>query len=164
MNAAYALKTARTVGIRVRRDGDDLELEAPTPPPSAVLDLLSHHKADILKLLRSADDVWSPEDWQVFFDERASIAEFDGGLPRAEAEGRASVDCITEWLNRNPAPSVPGRCVTCGGGERSSDPLLPFGTETRGHTWLHGACWPAWCQAREAEATAALTIGIRASA
>ena len=64
MSAALALKTARAVGIRVRIDGDDLELEAPAQPPQAVLDLLSLHKADILRLLRPANDGWSPEDWQ----------------------------------------------------------------------------------------------------
>ena len=72
MTAALALKSARAVGIRVRIDGDDLELEAPAQPPQAVLDLLSLHKADILRLLRPANDGWSPEDWQVFFDERAA--------------------------------------------------------------------------------------------
>ena len=29
---------------------------------------------------------WTEEDWQALFDERAGIMEFDGGLPRAEAE------------------------------------------------------------------------------
>ena len=129
MSAALALKTARAVGIRVRIDGDDLELEAPAQPPQAVLDLLSLHKADILRLLRPANDGWSPEDWQVFFDERAGILEFDAGMPRAEAEARAFACCLTEWINRNPTPSAPGRCLACGGGERPCDPLLPFGTE-----------------------------------
>ena len=93
MTAALALKSARAVGIHVRVDGDNLELEAPEQPPQAVLDLLSLHKADILKLLRPTNDGWSPEDWQVFFDERAAILEFDGGLPRAEAEARAFAYC-----------------------------------------------------------------------
>jgi hypothetical protein len=156
MSALHVLKSARAIGIRVRIDGDDLELEAPAQPPQAVLELLSRHKVDILRLLRPANDGWSPEDWQVFFDERAAIAEFDGGLPRAEAEARAYACCVVEWLNRNVPPSMPGRCLGCGGGERSSDPLLPFGTDTSGHTWLHPACWPTWCQAREAEAVAVL--------
>jgi hypothetical protein len=40
--------------------------------------------------------------------------------------------------------------------------LLPFGSEPGGHTWLHGACWPAWHRAREAEAIAALrAMGIQ---
>jgi hypothetical protein len=37
-------------------------------------------------------------------NERAAIAQFDGGLPRASADAR------TLWLNRNPARSPPGRC------------------------------------------------------
>jgi hypothetical protein len=127
MSAALALKMARAVGIRMTIDGDDLELEAPAPPPPAVLDLLLLHKTDILSLLRPANDGWSAEDWQVFFDERAAIAEFDGGLPRAEAEARVFACCVTEWLNSNPTPSMPGRCQACGGGERPCDRYYPSG-------------------------------------
>jgi hypothetical protein len=158
MTAAHALKSARAVGIRVRSDGDHLELEASALPPSDVLELLSRYKADILKLLRPANDGWSAYDWQVFFDERAGIAEFDGGLPRAEAEARAFECCVAEWLNRNPTPSVPGRCLACGDGEQPGQPLLP-----RGHAWLHRGCWPAWCRAREVEAHVGLaSVGISA--
>jgi hypothetical protein len=163
MSATLALKTAHAVGIRVRVDGDDLELEAPAPPPQALLDLLSLHKADILRLLHPANDGWSAEDWQVFFDERAAIAEFDGGLSRAEAEARAFACCVAEWINRNRAPSAPGQCLACGEGERPCDPLVPFGTDASGHAWLHRECWPVWHGAREAEAIAALaSTGIRA--
>ena len=162
MSAALALKAARAVGIRVRIDGDDLELEAPAQPPQAVLDLLSLHKADILTLLRPTNDGWSPEDWQVFFDELAGIAEFDGGLSRAEAEARAFACCLAEWINRNPTPSSPDWRPACGGRERPGDPLRPFGTDASGHAWVHRACWPAWYRARETEAGAALTsMGVR---
>ena len=61
-----------------------------------------------------ADDGWSPVDWRVFFHERAAIAEFDGGLPRAEAEERAYACCVVEWLNQNPTTSTSGRCLACG--------------------------------------------------
>jgi hypothetical protein len=160
MSAAGALKSARALGIRVRIDGDALELEAAAPPPPAVIDLLSRHKADILRLLRPANDGWSPDDWQVLFEERAAIAEFDGGLSMHEAEKRAFAYCLTEWLNRSPAPSAPGRCVVCGGGERPCE-LVPFGTDTSGHAWLHRVCWPAWRKAREMEAITALaSMGI----
>ena len=102
MNAAEVLMAAWVSGIDVGIDGDDLVLEASAAPPSAVLDLLSRHKAGIVTLLRAADDGWSAEDWQVFFDERASIAEFDGGLPRSQAEAQALACCAAEWLLRNP--------------------------------------------------------------
>ena len=153
MSAAEALKAAFAAGIRVGIDGDDLLLEASAPPPPAVLDLLSRHKAGIVTLLRLADDGWAAEDWHVFFDERAGIAEFDGGLPRGQAEAHAFACCAEEWLNRNPVRSPPGRCLGFGGGDHGHDPLSPYGMESTGHAWLH------------AEAVAALAaMGIAASA
>ena len=149
MSAAEALKAARAAGIQLGIDGDDLVLEASAPPPPAVIDLLSRHKAEIVALLRPAEDGWSAEDWQVFFEERAGIVEFDGGLPRAEAEAQAFACCVVEWLNRNPERSPAGRCLGCGDREHAHDPLLPYGTEPNGHVWLHSRCWPAWYAARK---------------
>jgi hypothetical protein len=80
MSAAAALRAAHDAGIGLHVDGVDLVLEASAPPPAAILDLLSRHKADLIALLRSGDDGWSVEDWRAFYDERAGIAEFDGGL------------------------------------------------------------------------------------
>src|SRR5215472_8182280 len=114
MSAAQALKAARAVGIYLEVDGDDLLLEASAPPPSAILEVLSQHKAEIVAVLRPGRDGWSAEDWQAFFEKRAGIMEFDGGLSRTEAEAQALACCIVEWLNRNPTPSAPGRCVWCG--------------------------------------------------
>ena len=59
------------------------------PPPDAVSHLLASHKTEIMALLRPGLDGWSAQDWQAYFDERAGIVEFDGGLPRAEAEAQA---------------------------------------------------------------------------
>jgi hypothetical protein len=163
MSAVEALKTARAAGIGLRVDGDALMLEAAAAPPRAVLDLLSHHKAAIVALLRPANDGWSADDWLAFFFERAGIAGFDGGVARNKAEASAFACCIVEWLDRHPAHSLPGRCVGCGRAEQAHDPLLPFGTESRGHAWLHSRCWPAWHSARKAEAIAALAaMGIPA--
>jgi hypothetical protein len=156
MSAVQALKAARGAGVRIGIDGDALTLGADAAPPSAVLDLLSRHKAGVVALLRKGSDGWSGEDWRTFFDERAGIAEFDGGLPRDKAEARAFACSAAEWLNRNPMRSSPGRCVGCGEGERAHDKLLPFGTEQTGHAWLHSRCWPAWHAARKAGAVAAL--------
>jgi hypothetical protein len=106
--------------------------------------------------LHTERDSWSGEDWRAFFDERAGIAEFDGGLPRQQAEVRAFTCCVAEWLNRNPVRSPPDRCLRCGEAEQGHDPLLPLGTESTGHAWLHSRCWSAWHAARQAEATEAL--------
>jgi hypothetical protein len=163
MNAADALKTARAAGVEVILDGDDLALNAASAPPAAVLDALSRHKAEIAALLQPSRDGWSVEDWQVFFDGRAGIVEFDGGLPRAEAEAQAFACCVAEWLNRNPGCSPAGRCLGCGDREHAHDPLLPWGVEPAGQAWLHSRCWPAWYEARKATAVSALTaMGISA--
>ena len=156
MNAAQALQAARAAGIQVKIDGVDLLLSASAPPSAAVLEGLSRHKVHVLALLRLEKVEWTPDDWRAFFDERAGILEFDGGLPRAEAEDQAFACCVVEWLNRNPARSAPGRCLACGDREYGYDPLLPYGVEPTGHAWLHSRCWEAWHAARKGEAVAAL--------
>ena len=163
MNAVLALNAARAAGIELALDGDDLVLRAASAPPAAMLDALSRHKADIVALLRPGHDGWSGEDWLAFFDERAGIAEFDGGLPRASAEARAFECCVVEWLNHNPVRSPPGRCVGCGGSEDAIDKLLPYGTEPTGPAWLHSHCWEAWHAKRKAMAVAALSLILKAS-
>lgn len=107
MSAVQALKAARDAGVRIGIDGDALTLDADAAPPPAVLDLLARHKAQVIALLRPGGDGWSGEDWRALFDERAAIAEFDGGLPRDQAEVRAFACCLAEWLNRNPVRSPP---------------------------------------------------------
>lgn len=156
MSAFQALKAARDAGVRIGIEGDALTLDADTTPPAAVLGLLSRHKAGVVALLRTGSDGWSGEDWRALFDERAGIAEFDGGLPRASAEARAFACCVAEWLNRNPVRWPHGRCHGCGAGAHAHDKLLPFGTEQTGHAWLHSRCWPAWRASRKAEAIAVL--------
>jgi hypothetical protein len=141
-DAAQALKAARAAGVELALDGSDLVLEAASAPPGAVLDALSRHKGEIVALLRPGRDGWSAEDWQAYFDERTGIAEFDGGLPRAEAEAQAFACCVVGWLNRNPVRSPPGHCLGCGELEHAHDPLRPYGTEPAGHVWLHSGCWP----------------------
>ena len=76
MSAAEALKVARSFGIRLVVDGDDLVLKGSAPPPPRVVDLLRRHKAEIMLLLRPAGDGWSADDWQVFFAERGSRVLF----------------------------------------------------------------------------------------
>lgn len=156
MSAAEILREARSAGINLRVEGDDLALHAQAPPPDDLLQRLARYKREIVALLRPGRDGWSAEDWQVYFDERAGIAEFDGGLPRREAEARAFECCLVEWLNRTFERSPPGRCHACGGYEHAHEVLVPHGIEPTGHVWLHSRCWPAWYAGRKAEAVAAL--------
>jgi hypothetical protein len=161
MSAIQALKAARNAGVGICIDGDALMLEADAAPPADVLDLVARHKEEVKALVRIGTDGWSGEDWWAYFEERAGIGEFGGGLPRDHAESGAYACCIAEWLNRNPVTSQPGCCIACGGGEQPHDALLPFGTDPPGHVWLHSGCWRAWHEGRMVEASAALaTFGI----
>jgi hypothetical protein len=164
LSAVAALNAARAAGVELALDGDSLVLNAASAPPASVLDALSRHKTEIVARLRPGSDGWSAEDWQTFFDERAGIAEFDGGLPQKEAQARAFDCCVVEWLNRNLVWSPPGRCLGCGQTEHWHDRLLPFGTDASGHAWLHSRCWPAWQARRKAEAAKGLAkLGIKPS-
>src|SRR4051812_8791310 len=98
MSALEALRMARAAGMELGIEGDDLVLAASVPPPLDVLDLLSRHKAGVAALLRPGGDGWSAEDWHVFVEERAAMAEFDGDLRRVQAEDRALASCVAEWL------------------------------------------------------------------
>jgi hypothetical protein len=159
VSATQALKAARAAGVELRLDGDDLVLEASTPPPTVILELLSRHKPAIAVLLRPGRDGWTAEDWQVFLDERAGIAEFEGSLPRLEAETCAFACCVVEWLKRNFIHSPPGRCLACRGGDQARD---PHGIEPTRRAGLHSRCWPAWHAGRKSEAVAALAaMGIK---
>lgn len=158
MSVGEILNAARAAGIEFRVVGNDLLLEAPKPPDPEVFEALSRHKAEILTVLRQTESAWSREDWRVFFDEHAGIAEHDYGLPRPEAEGRAFASCVAEWLNRNPAPSRAGHCAWCAEREGRSARVLPFGTELGTHAWLHSDCWPQWRKYRENKAIEALRL------
>jgi hypothetical protein len=133
MSAAAVLRAARAAGVKLAIDGNDLLLDAATMPPASVVNALRRHKAEVVAMLRSGRDGWSAEDWRSFFEERAAIAEFDGGLPRTEADAQALACCIIEWLNRNPTPSAPGRCAWCGQAESNDAVVLPYGRAWNPH-------------------------------
>jgi hypothetical protein len=131
---------------------------------SGSADNIGSAAADITALRRSQGDEWSTKDWRAFFDERVGIAEFDGGLPRPQAEGRAYKACLAEWLDQHPVSSkVDDGCRVCGATDRPNDSLLPIGLGSGlERTWLHRDCVPAWRAARMAEAVAALAkLGVR---
>jgi hypothetical protein len=156
MSAVQALGIARALGVHLEADGDDLLLEASSPPPDALLDALSRHKLEVVRLLHSAKDGCSPEYWHVLFHQRAAFAEFAGGLPRADAQARAFGCCVVEWLNRNPTPFGAGRCAWCGQPESHGAVIVPYGTQPGNHAWLHAECWPAWHEFRRSHAQQAL--------
>ena len=135
-----------------------LKVRAPEPLPDELVADLRRHKAEIIALLLDRKAAWTPEDWRAFFDERAAIAQHSGVLPRAEAEARAYENCIVEWMNRNFVPCDPGGCAWCGETNNTGSRVLPFGTESHGHTWLHSSCWPMWYAHRVDQAVDALAF------
>jgi hypothetical protein len=170
MSAATALRSARQAGVTIATDGDDLVLQAKAPPPTAIIEALRRHKTEIVALLTPATSgraanacaAWEADDWLADFDERAGIAECDGGLNRLEAEALAFECSIVAWLDANPEPSSPGLCARCGAGEASGSVVNPYGTQN--HTWLHPECWATWYQRRRRQAETALAgmgIGVQ---
>ena len=89
MSAIEALAAASAAGVRIRIDGGDLVLKAASPPPTAVLSLLSRHKANIVTLLSQAEPHDSAEaaDWRDWFEERAAMRQFEAGYQRNLACG-----------------------------------------------------------------------------
>ncbi len=163
MSAVEALRLARENGVRLGIAGTDLILDADREPAPRVLEALRRHKAGIVALLTAAEGDCTAEDWRAFFYKRAGIAEFDGGQTRADTEAVAFECCIVEWLNRHPELSDPGRCAWCGKPDRDGHAVVPFGTESYGHTWLHPECWDDWRQDRRKRAQQALAaVGLDA--
>ena len=100
---------------------------------------------------------WDADDWRGFFEERAAIAEHDGGVSCAEAEARAWKWTVAEWLNQHMPRSESDRCACCGTSNRNgTGVVVPFGTEAAGHVWLHPECHGPFMARRRAEAVAAL--------
>lgn len=153
--ARKLLDDLAVIGATVEPAGDRLILRAgPTAIPADLISRVRQTKAEILATLAAlpAGRGWNAQEWRAFYDERAGILEFDGGMPRPAAEAQAVEACIVEWLNRNSAPSPPGRCAWCGQPDADSAAVLPFGTEPGIHAWLHSACWRPWQEARRAQA------------
>jgi hypothetical protein len=148
---AALIKELSLSGVSLKKNGNQIVLEGPgSVLTDALVDKLWELKSDLLRTLGD----WDSEDWQAFYDERASIAEFEGMARRSEAEHRAYECCIVEWLNRHPVATSPGQCAQCGQAGQPDHVVVPFGTENR--TWIHLECWPAWHESRRSQAIAAL--------
>ncbi len=108
---------------------------------------------------QSGTPVWSAADWRVFYEERAAIAEHDGGLDRAEAECRTFEAAVVHWINSNPpAKPDPDKCAGCGGpvGHIGQD-SVPVLSGKGEHVWVHHGCHHRLMARRYAEAIKALT-------
>jgi hypothetical protein len=137
------------IGARVEPSGEWVILRAgATAIPADLVRRVREAKADLLATLAVST---APT---VVRGDEAGEQGRNSSLHQAKDQAFGSL--IVEWLNENPAPSVPGRCACCGKPDSSGAVVVPFGTEPGTHTWLHAECWPAWHEARRAEAIVAL--------
>ena len=96
MNAAEVIKEAEAVGVRIAIERSGLSLEATAPPPKAILDLITQHKAEIIALLRS--DIGGSVESQVSWLDMVVAVENEAGrhrIWRDELTRRADDDSLT---------------------------------------------------------------------
>jgi hypothetical protein len=82
VSAPALLAEALAAGLTLRAEDGRLHWQADAPPDSNLLARLRWHKPDLLELLTN-------------IDERAGILEFDGGMPRKQAETKAVAEVLT---------------------------------------------------------------------
>lgn len=160
MNPATMLQQARTDGLKIALTPEgEITARGLQSVVAKWVPILRPHKPAIVALLQAASEpvaAWDAADWTAYFDERAGVAEFDGCLPRREAEQQAWRGCIAEWLCQNHTATEPGECAWCGRGDLAGRALLPFGDEVHGEAWFHSECWPQWWARRHEDAIEAL--------
>jgi hypothetical protein len=105
--ALHVLAMARSAGVTVHLEGQDLLLQAAAAPPPDVLRALVLNKMEIISYLRQPKPTWTSEDWWAWFEEHAAIAEVDGGLVRRAAEAQAFASCVDQWLRHYPTCQDP---------------------------------------------------------
>ena len=107
-------------------------------------------------------EAFDAEDWRTYYDERAAIAEHDGGLDRAAAERRAFTCVVVQWLNAHPEPmGDPDICAHCRHPVTDTD-MLPVLNGPDGHIWLHPRCHQPFIDQRRAKAITKLeAMGLR---
>lgn len=153
MSATEAIKLAQNHGVNIAVKGGNLLLDADKPPPPTVVEALRENKTEILDFLIGPTVHWDKAEWVAFYDERAAIAEHDGGLGKAQAYEA----CIIQWLTLNPVPATsPDVCAQCLSPETEGMALIPVLNGAGGHIWLHSQCHPRWMANRRNQARRAL--------
>lgn len=92
MDGIPLLRQARSAGLTVLAQGDKLVVRGPRRAGPLVEQLLAH-KAEILDalFLETINPADLPADWHLFWDERAAIVEYDGGLQDSPARSIAGL-------------------------------------------------------------------------
>ena len=96
MSPLQVLCAARRKGIEVLLAHGGLRLVARLEPAQQIIDALIAHKPAIIALLTPDASGWTGEDYEMFYEERAAILEYEHGVPRHEAEARAREQMTAE--------------------------------------------------------------------
>lgn len=155
MNGLALVREVQVAGGRLTLVHGTVKITAPAPLPHDLIERLRAAKPQLVAVLSASGPDWNADDWRAFFNERAAIAEHDGGLSRPEAEARAYECSVAHWCNLIPPPATTGDdCPVCGNplGETAIPVLRPGG----GHLWLHSACVQPFNIHRRDEARRAL--------
>lgn len=119
MRAPQVLQQLKEAGGELRLRDGKLRVRARERLPNSLLNELREHKPDILEYLSRLqhemvvlEDI-SPDldDYQAGFYERASIAEFDGRIPRELAEREALNEMLLTYEQMGIEGQV--RCIDC---------------------------------------------------
>lgn len=157
MSALAIIRRVRDAGGEITLADEAINLKIPASLRDGVVADITVSKDAIKRALKDEVSVpWDIEDYKALFDERAGIVEFDGCQTREKAEAKAFECCVVEWMNRHPCRSDPGRCAACDKPDRERHTVVPIGTESRGHAWLHPECWEEWHRVRKECARRAL--------
>jgi hypothetical protein len=145
--------------ITVETDGPNLVVDGPAGELSdALVERLRAAKKELLDALSgtASSSDWNHYDWQMYFEERAAIREYDGEIGRVEAQSLAYDDTVQHWLCLHPPPTHARQtCVYCDQEEGPTDPLLSLLTSGR-RVSVHQRCWEPWSGYRKAQAEEAL--------
>jgi hypothetical protein len=156
---AEIIREVEAAGGHLAANGNRLQISAPRPLPGRLVDGLRRSKADVLTFLSGGRVTWDAADWREWIAERSAILEYDGELPRAEADHRAYLHALIEWQNRHPLHADRSRCAGCGRAiDEAKTDWRPLGDGTTVHFGdAYGLrCFEAHGTKRREEAVAAL--------
>ncbi len=103
---------------------------------------------------------WNADDWREYFDERAGIAEYDGGMKRKKAERVAFDSCVIHWLKLNPDRHAdPNTCPHCRkpSGIMEDTPSIFYANPHGLTLQVHDDCFQSWLANRQKQAVETLT-------
>ena len=112
---------------------------------------------------KSKTEMWVDTDWHDYYEERASILEFDAKQSRSEAERQAFEATVIQWMNLNPPSDLDDdHCDHCGEPVgRIGQDAVPVLIGVGRHAWLHHGCHAPWMAITRQKAIKALSaIGI----